>query len=192
MQDDNRRNTMDYNILGSSRNRDTAKANAQFVGSVDRHTITRFSKKADSTAPSLYVGADTNLGCILHILIWMANEATSASIPQPLPQWSEVFEDNVPMHRACSNLGIPKAARGDECRNALVHYIKMAQLTLAEFAMHFEVVAYDGGLLALALQETREFQNRAQQGKMSQYEVPEWEGIKAYCKENGIERLCER
>ncbi|KAK3114685.1 hypothetical protein LTR53_006771 [Teratosphaeriaceae sp. CCFEE 6253] len=163
-----------------------------FISAMDRNTLMRVSLLADRLftghpdEQELSVSFATERDALQSVLDWMLVQADKPDEDVSFLSYGPIFEDAMRVHHVCVWLGVRRSLRGEDGRDSLVHYIRMAPLTLAEFAMIAELSGADSGLKVLATRETVRTQ-RQFIGSRTGLGVPEWDAIAEYCLANGID-----
>lgn len=144
----------------------------EVIDSISRLTFLRFSRYGDDLAkhpsintfciepllPEDYPHDDPtsenrdDKRAVRFVLDWMRSQSLAVD-PDPLPH-PVTFENTVLVHMAAYLLGAKKKLKRQRVRNALLNYLKMAPLTLEEFAMVIECLGFDGQLVIVALEAT--------------------------------------
>ncbi|KAK4500684.1 hypothetical protein PRZ48_008873 [Zasmidium cellare] len=92
---------------------------------------------------------------------------------------SEEFTKVMQVYRAAREMGLSKTIRGNAIRDDMLHYIRMAPLTLNEFIMIHESTPFDEYILSTAMNCSINF-------SMGLNKPPEMQQIEQYCEWAGI------
>ena len=93
----------------------------------------------------------------------------------------ETFDDCVNVLATSNAMRIKRERRGDELRDAVYAYIKQGPLSFDEFAMVFDYLSYDYGLVKTAMHAVM-----FAKSKGSARVPPEMDRIEAFCKKHGV------
>lgn len=156
------------------------------IATISREALIRFSRHAASRLNNrpnhrnYFLNTHAPESAIRHVLDWMQCQADDTH-PIALTHPHD-FDTILWVLQICRHIRVNRDVRGDNLEVAARLYMRTAPLMIDEFAMVFEVVPFAKDLQKYAVAETER-----RVGEEGERGVPDWDKIKGYCMENGIE-----